>query len=396
MLSRLAQNAEPSATLSINTRAKQLAQQGQDVAKFTVGEPDFDTPENIKQAAHRALQAGRTKYAPAAGLMPLREALSDKFERENGLDYSPDQVIVSNGAKQVLYLMMLCVLEPGDDVLLAAPYWGSYKAQVKVCGANPVPIDCTDSSDLGLTPELLEQAVTENSKLLVLNSPCNPSGAVIDEDDLRGIMDVALDNDLWVISDEVYEHLLYDDASHTSPAGFSDEAYSRVITVNSFSKTYAMTGWRVGYAAGPEEVIHAAGCLQGNLSSAPNTPAQHAAIEALEGEQDSVDEMRGAFKERRNLLMDLLEDVPRASCPTPRGAFYAFVNVKDLLGDTYFGEEVSTSEELAESLLQNVSMAVVPGSAFGTDGYIRLSYVVDDETIEKGAERLAEFARAAE
>jgi len=396
MLSKLAQNANPSATLSINTRAKQLEKQGNDVVKFTVGEPDFDTPENIKQAAHRALQAGRTKYAPAAGVLPLRKALSEKFKRDNGLDYDTDQIIVSNGAKQALYLMMLCLLEEGDDALLPAPFWGSYKAQVKTCHANPVPIDCTSSPDLGLTPELLEDAITEDSKLLVLNSPCNPSGAVLDEETLRSIMDVALENDLWVISDEVYEHLLYDDATHTSPAGFSDEAYSRVITINSFSKTYAMTGWRVGYAAGPEEVIHAAGCLQGNLTSAPNTPAQHAAIEALEGEQDSVSDMREAFRQRRDLLMELLEDVPRVSCPTPRGAFYAFLNVEDVLGDTYFGDEVNTSEEMAESLLQNVSMAVVPGSAFGTDGYIRLSYVVGDETIEKGAERLTEFVHGAE
>ena len=390
-LSKIAAQAQPSATLSIASKAKKLAKDGVDVVMFTVGEPDFDTPETIKQAAHLAIQAGYTKYTPAAGLPELRQAIAGKLRRDNGLEYGPEQVIVSNGAKQVLYLIMLCLVGPGDDVLIPAPYWVSYPDQARMCGARPVPIDCTHSEGLKLTAPLLKAALTERSKLLVLNSPCNPTGSVLDEKELREIVEVALEHDLWILSDEIYEKLVYDGVEHVSPASFSDGAYEHVVTVNGVSKTYAMTGWRIGYAAGPKAVIEAASHLQSNMTSAPNTIAQKAALEAVTGPQDSVAEMRDTFRERRDLMLDLLKEVPGVTCTKPQGAFYAFPDVSTVLGKTYGGRRVGNSVELAEALLQEVALAVVPGLPFGAEGYIRLSYAVSTESIEKGVERLASF-----
>jgi len=393
-LSQVAQNATPSATLSINSRAKELEAQGEDVVKFTVGEPDFDTPENIKQAAHRAIQAGFTKYTPAAGMPELRQAIAEKLGEENGLDYEPGQVLVSNGGKQTLYMLMLSLVGEGDDVLLPAPFWVSYPEQARICGANAVPVDCTQTPDLKLTADLLEDAITENSKVLVLNSPCNPTGTVLDEQALRDIVDVAIENDLWIISDEIYEKLLYDGLEHTSPAAFGQEAYEHVLTVNGVSKTYAMTGWRIGYAAGPKEVIQAASRMQSNMTSGPNSIAQKAALEAITGEQDSVDDMRNTFMERRDTIMGLLEDIPGVSCTKPQGAFYAFPDISELLGSSYKGKKVETCQQFAQTLIEDFGVAAVPGAPFGAEGYLRLSYAVADEEMKKGLERLADFASA--
>jgi len=394
-LSRIAAAAEPSATLSLNARAKELAREGLDVVMFTVGEPDFDTPDNIKQAAHRAIQSGYTKYTPAPGIPELRAAVADKLRRDNGLDYGADQIIISNGAKQALYLIMLCLIQEGDDVLIPAPYWVSYPEQVRICGARPVAVDCTGTEDLKLTGELLRKSITSASKLLVLNSPANPTGAVLRERELRDIVEVALAHGLWIVADEIYEKLIYDGLEHVSLAGLGDEAYGRVITLNGVSKTYAMTGWRIGYAAGPRDVIEAASRLQSNLTSGPNSIAQKAALEALTGPQDSVAEMRQQFQERRDLMVRLLNEVPGVSCLKPEGAFYCFPDVSGLLGRTYGGKRVQNSVQLAEALLDEVKLAVVPGSPFGAEGYVRLSYAVSRETIQEGIERLAEFAAAA-
>ncbi len=393
-LSQVAQNATPSATLSINSRAKELEAQGEDVVKFTVGEPDFDTPENIKQAAHRAIQAGFTKYTPAAGMPELRRAIADKLHQDNGLDYEPDQVLVSNGGKQTLYMLMLSLVEDGDDVLLPAPYWVSYPEQARICGANPVAVDCTQTPDLKLTADLLEDAITVDSKLLVLNSPCNPSGAVLDEQALREIVDVAVDHDLWIICDEIYEKLIYDGLEHASPAGFGQDAYEHVLTVNGVSKTYAMTGWRIGYAAGPKEVIQAASRMQSNMTSGPNSIAQKAALEAIVGKQDSVGDMRDTFLERREVLMGLVDDIPGISCTTPQGAFYAFPNISELLGSSYNGKTIDTCQQFAQTLIEDFGVAAVPGAPVGADGFLRLSYAVSDDEIKKGLERLADFASA--
>jgi len=394
-LSEIAAAAQPSATLSIASKAKKLARDGVDVVMFTVGEPDFDTPDTIKQAAHLAIQAGYTKYTPAAGMPELRRAIADKLHRDNGLEYEPEQVIVSNGGKQALYIIMLCLVGPGDEVLIPAPYWVSYPEQARICGARPVPVDCTRSEGLKLTAPLLKNALTERSKLLVLNSPCNPTGAVLSEQEMREIVEVALDHDLWILSDEIYEKLIYDGMEHVSAAALSDRAYERVVTVNGVSKTYAMTGWRIGYAAGPRDVIEAASRLQSNMTSAPNTIAQKAALEAIGGPQDSVAQMRQTFCERRDLMLRLLEELPGVRCTKPHGAFYAFPNVSSLLGKTYGERRVDNSIQLAEALLEEVALAVVPGSPFGAEGYIRLSYAVSNETIRKGMERLDSFLQSA-
>ena len=393
-LSRAAQGVKPSATMSLNSRAKALARRGVDVVSFTVGEPDFDTPENVKQAAHRAIQSGFTKYTAAAGMPELREAVARKFQADNGLDYAPEQVLVSNGGKQTLYMILLALVQQGDQVLLPAPYWVSYADQAVMCGAEPVAIDCTESEGMKLTPERLEAALTDRARALVLNSPCNPTGAVLTPEELRGVVRVALDHGLWIISDEIYEKLIYDGLEHASPASLVEGAIEKVITVNGVSKTYAMTGWRIGYAAGPAEVIGAAVRLQSNLSSGPNSIAQKAALEALTGPQESVAEMRDAFERRRPLLVDGLNRVPGVRCAMPRGAFYAFPNVTGLLGKSYGGRRVETGVELCEALLDQEQMAVVPGSAFGAEGYVRFSYATSEETIRKGLERLTRFAEA--
>ena len=387
-LSRAAQTARPSATMAVAARAKQLAAEGVDVVAFTVGEPDFDTPENIKQAAHRAIQSGFTKYTAPAGMPELRAAIARKFSDENGLHYAPGQVLTSNGGKQALYMTMLALVGEGDQVLLPVPYWVSYADQAVMCGAEPVAIDCLGSPGMKLTPALLEAAATDRARLLVLNSPCNPSGAVYTADELRGVVEAALARDLWIISDEIYEKLIYDGLEHVSPASFGTRAMEKVITVNGVSKT----GWRLGYAAGPPEVIAAAVKLQSNLSSAPNSIAQKAALEALTGPQDSVAEMREAFDRRRLAIVDGLNAVPGVSCAMPKGAFYAFADCRGLLGKSYAGRPVATDTELCEALIEQAHVAAVPGAAFGAAGYVRFSYAVSEETIREGMERLARFA----
>ena len=387
-LSKLGASVKPSATLALNAKAKAM---GDEVVKFTVGEPDFETPGNICQAGILAIQSGRTKYTPAAGLPALRQAVSDKFSRDNGLSYDPKNIIISNGAKQALYLIMLCVLGDGDELILPAPYWVSYADQAVACGAQPVVVDAVNTSDFKLTPDLLETVLSERSKAIVLNSPNNPSGAVYSESELRDIVELAVQHGLWILSDEVYEELIYDGARHCSPAAFSDEAYERTITFNAVSKTYAMTGWRIGYAAGPPEVIEAASRLQSNLTSAPNSIAQYAAVEALTGPQESVEQMRMAFAERRDLIVDGLNELPGVRCRKPEGAFYALPDCSSLLGHAYAGLRVDNSTELSEALLEKVKLAVVPGAPFGAEGHLRFSYATGTEQIAAGLERFARF-----
>jgi aspartate aminotransferase len=391
LLSKVAANAAPSATLALDGKAKQLARQGVAVVNFTVGEPDFDTPDNIKQAAHRAIEGGFTKYTAAAGMEELRQAIAGKLKAENGLDYSADEVLVSNGAKQAIFMVMLCLAEKGDQVLLPSPYWVSYADQVLLCGAEPVPVDATRTSDLKITPDMLEQAITPRCRMVVLNSPNNPTGAVLTEAELRPLVEVALARGLWILSDEIYEKLIYDGMKHVSAASLSDDARRHVVTINGLSKTYAMTGWRIGYAAGPRDVIRAATNLQSNTTSAPNSIAQKAALEALTGPQDSVPEMRSAFDQRRRLLVAGLNDIPGVSCLMPQGAFYAFADCRALLGKSYRGRRVETSLELCDALLDQVQVALVPGSAFGAEGYVRFSYATSEDNIKSGLERLRRF-----
>ena len=368
-----------------------MAAQGLDVAIFTVEEPDFDTPDNVAQAGHRAIQAGRTRSTPAAGTPELRRAVAEKLSTENGIDCEPDQVLVSNGARQALYMMMLCLVDQGDQVLLPAPYRAGYAAQARACGAEVVPVDTTGEDGCKLTPEALRMAVTDRSKLLIINSPNNPTGTVLTEGELRDIVEVALEHDLWILSDETYEKFIYDPLEHASPAAFGERAPERLVTVNGVSRTYAMGGWRIGYAAGPPEVIEAATNLQGNLTGGPNSIAQHAALEALTGSQESVEEMRETFAGRRRVLVGGLNEIAGLSCPVPQGAFYAFPDFSRLIGKSCGGRELTDDAELCSALLEEVQVAVVPGSAFGAPGYLRFSYAIDEASIEKGLERLERF-----
>ncbi|KPK64917.1 MAG: aspartate aminotransferase [Planctomycetes bacterium SM23_32] len=393
-LSELAATARASATMALNARAKALVAEGVDVVNFTIGEPDFDTPDNIKQAAHLAIQSGFTKYQPAAGLPELRRAVARKLAADNGLDYSPDEVLISNGAKQALYMTMLVLLQQGDEVVVPAPYWVSYIHQARFCGARVALVDATGTLDLKPTPELLKAAITERSRALVLNSPCNPTGVVLSRDELRALLEAALEKDLWIISDEIYEKLVYDEAEHVSSASLGPQVRERVVTINGLSKTYAMTGWRIGYAAGPPEVIQAAGRLQSHMTSGADSIAQRAAVEALEGPQESVEEMREAFDERRHLLVEGLNELPGVSCLMPRGAFYAFPDCRGLLGRSYGSRRVENSLELCEALLDQAQVAAVPGSAFGAEGFVRFHYAKSDADIKKALERLGNFAAA--
>ncbi len=393
-LSDIAARAKASATMALNARANELSRQGKDVVNFTIGEPDFDTPDSIKQAAHRAIQAGFTKYQPAAGMPELRDAIARRLKADNGLDYEAKEVLVSNGAKQAIYMIMLCLVQQGDQVLIPAPYWVSYVHQVRFCGAEPVIVDATGTADLKPTPELLAGAMTDRARLLVLNSPCNPTGTVLTREELGALVELALERDLWLISDEIYEKLVYDGAEHVSPATFSKQARSRIITINGVSKTYAMTGWRLGYAAGPTEVIQAAARLQSHMTSGPDSIAQRAALEALTGPQDSVEEMRAAFDTRRRLMVDGLNEMPGISCLMPRGAFYAFPDCRGLLGKSYAGKAVHNSLELCEALLDQAGVAAVPGTAFGAEGFIRLHFAKANEEIEKALERIRAFVES--
>ena len=393
-LSRLAADARASATMALNQKTKELARKGVDVINLSIGEPDFDTPDNVKQAAVRAIQSGFTKYQPAAGLAELRRAIADKLRAENAVRCEPAEVLVSNGGKQALYMIMLSLVGPGDEVIVPAPYWVSYVQQVRFCGAEPVVADASGAEDLKPTPAMIEDVLTDRTRVLILNSPSNPTGAVFSRRELEAFVELALKHDLWIISDEIYEKLVYDGAEHVSPASFGDDARAKIVTLNGFSKTYAMTGWRIGWAAGPAQVIQAAARLQSHMTSGADSIAQKAAIEALAGSQDSVAEMRGAFDSRRRLMVDGLNRIAGLRCVVPQGAFYAFPDCRGLLGRSYGGAEVRTDVELCGALLEQANVAVVPGEEFGAPGFVRFHYAASEEAIQKALTRVQAFAGA--
>jgi aspartate aminotransferase len=387
-ISQRARNTAPSPTLGITARARQLKAQGIDVIGFGAGEPDFDTPDNIKQAAITALESGDTKYTPSSGTEALRMAICEKLQRDNGLTYQPNEVIVSIGAKHSLYNLMQAVLDPGDEVIIPAPYWVSYPEQVKLAGGLPVIVEAPESDGFRVTAAAIRAAITPQTRMVVINSPSNPTGAAISADELRRIAELAVERDLIVVSDEIYEKLTYDGRQHTSIASFGEEVKSRTFTVNGFSKAYSMTGWRLGYVAGDKTVVAAMGRMQDQSTSNPTSFAQAGAVAALTGPQDSVETMRRAFEERRNVIVRRLNVIPGIRCTNPDGAFYVLPNVCGL-----FTPRVSDSDALAEYLLAEARIAVVPGSGFGAPDYIRLSYATSMEQIEEGMNRLEAAAR---
>lgn len=391
-LSSAARGATDSATMALNARAAKMKKEGKDVISFAVGEPDFDTPEHIKQAGISATASGKTKYTPAAGTPELRAKIADMLQQTKGLKYAPaDQIVVSNGGKQTLWLALQVLLGYGDQAIIPAPYWVSYPEMVRVCGGQSVIVETSEDDGFLLTAEALEEAITPLTKVLILCSPSNPTGGVYTESRLREVMKVAMDRDLWVLSDEIYEHLIYDDARHVSPATLGQKEYDHVIISSGVSKTYAMTGWRIGWLAGPKDVITGASRLQSNLTSAPNTMAQYAAQAALEGDQSKVEEFRRTFDARRKLLVRLLNEIPGVSCHMPKGAFYAFANVQRLIGRRHKQRTIDGSLKLSELLLVEKLIAVTDGASFGAEGYLRFSYATSEDRIAAGVKRFKEF-----
>ncbi|MBI3090547.1 MAG: pyridoxal phosphate-dependent aminotransferase [Candidatus Tectomicrobia bacterium] len=379
---------KPSATLEITATAKAMRAKGIDVIGFGAGEPDFDTPENIKQAAVQALNNGFTKYTVASGTDELKQAVAEKLRRENGLAYEPGDIVISCGAKHSLYNIMCALLNEGDEVIIPAPFWVSYPDQVLLVGGVPVPLETDERHGFDLDPEALRAKITPRTKMLILNSPCNPSGAGYPPRTLEAIAKIAVEEDIWVVSDEIYEHIVYDGFKHVSIASFGPEIRSRTILVNGVSKTYSMTGWRIGYAAGPRHVAKAMGMLQGQVTSNPTSFAQSAAVEALRGPQDAVRTMVAEFAKRRDVIVSSLNEIPGFRCFNPVGAFYVFPNCSELFGRSWNGKKLTTSLEVSAFLLEAVKVAVVPGAPFGAEGFLRLSYATSMKNIVEGVKRI--------
>src|SRR6201981_2576188 len=383
-ISERAAQLTPSLTLSIDSKAKAMKAEGIDVCGFGAGEPDFDTPEHIKRAAIEALEAGFTKYTPNAGIPELRQAIADKLAADNGLSYRATQVIVSNGAKHACYNAILATCQPGDEVIIPAPYWVSYPDMVRLVGADPVIVPTSERNAWKMRPEDFENAMTPRTKMLIMNSPGNPTGSVYTREELEAIVNVAAEEDIYVLSDEIYEKLVYDDVKHVSIASLSQEAYDLTITVNGFSKSYAMTGWRLGYLAAPDAVVRAVDSIQSHTSSNPSSFSQYGALAALKGDQQPLADMREEFDMRRNYMFDRLSQITHVTAIKPQGAFYILVNISQL---------GLTSQNFADRLLSKANVAVVPGAAFGDDRTVRFSYATSLDVIKKGLDRFQDFCR---
>ena len=390
MLSIRAKSIKPSPTLAMDARAKAMKEEGIDIVNFGVGEPDFDTPNNIKEAAIKAIRDGFTKYTPVGGIDPLKYSIIEKFKNDNGLYYTREEIIVSCGAKHSLYNIAQALLSPGDEVLILSPYWVSYPEQVFLNDAIPVIVKTSEEDSFMVRPAELETYITKKTKALILNSPSNPTGLSYTKEKLGQIAEIALRHDFFVISDEIYEKLLYDGVTHTSIASLGDEIKQKTIVVNGLSKSYAMTGWRIGYAAGPKEIIKAMTNIQSQSTSNPTSIAQKAALEALNGPQDFINVMVAEFDKRRRFLISELNAIPGISCLSPTGAFFAFPNTSKLYGRSMHNKRISSSSDLALYLLEHAQVALVHGNAFGDDNHIRLSYATSIDEIKKGVNRIKE------
>lgn len=376
---------KPSLTLAIAAKAKAMKVEGIDVCSFSAGEPDFDTPAHIKAAAKQALDEGKTKYGAAAGEPKLRSAIARSLQSENKLDYQAENVIVTNGGKHGLFNLMLALIEAGDEVIIPAPYWLSYPDMVRLAGGVPIIVQTNASTNYKITPEQLRAATTTNTKLFVLNSPSNPTGVVYTPAEIAALAQVVVEQDLLVVSDEIYAKIIYDGAEHISIGSLGKEIFERTITSSGFAKAYSMTGWRLGYLAGSTDLIKAVSTIQGHSTSNVCTFAQYGAIAALEGSQDCVEQMRKAFAERRQVMLERLNAIPGLTCAPPDGAFYLFINIS---------KTGMTSLEFCDALLEQRQVAAIPGIAFGADDHIRFSYATDMASIEKGMDRLDKFVRS--
>ena len=387
---------KPSATIAVSQKARELKAQGRDVIGLGAGEPDFDTPDNIKNAAIAAINRGETKYTPVSGIPELRKAIADKFKRENGLDYDPSQTIVGTGAKQILFNAFMATMNPGDEVVIPAPYWVSYPEMVAICGGTPVFVETTIDNSFKLTPDALDKAITPKTKWLIFNSPSNPSGAAYSEAELKALTDVLLKHEhVWVLTDDMYEHLVYGDFTFTTPVQVEPKLYDRTLTMNGVSKAYAMTGWRIGYAAGPLQLIKAMDMIQGQQTSGACSIAQWAAVEALNGTQDFIPENKKIFERRRDLVVSMLNQAKGINCPTPEGAFYVYPSCAGLIGKTSpSGKVMETDEDFVSELLEAEGVAVVHGSAFGLGQNFRISYATSEKLLEEACSRIQRFCAA--
>ena len=390
MLSDRARRIKPSPTLSMDAKAKAMKAAGVDIVNFGVGEPDFDTPENIKEAAMKAIKEGFTKYTPVGGIDSLKDAIIEKFKKDNNLIYTREEIIVSCGAKHSLYNIAQALYNPGDEVLIPSPYWVSYPDQVMLNDAVPVFIKTHESDSFMVKAEAVKAHITKRTKAIILNSPSNPTGLTYDRRTLEEIAEVVLRHNLFIVSDEIYEKLTYDGISHVSIASLDNEIKSRTVVVNGLSKAYAMTGWRIGFAAGPKEIIKVMTNIQSQSTSNPASISQKAAVEALTGPQDFITMMLSEFDKRRRFLVEELNAIPGMSCLTPTGAFYVFPNTSRFYGKSINGRNVGSSLDLVLYLLEEARVALVHGEAFGDDDYIRLSYAASINEIRKGVERIRE------
>lgn len=389
--SKKAMEINPSITLEITAKAKELKELGVDIASFGAGEPDFNTPSNIIKAATLAMESGKTKYTATSGILELRQAVCSKFKKENNLSYEPSQIIISTGAKQSLANAFLAILNPGDEVIIPTPYWVSYPELVKIAGGLPVYCDCKRENDYKYTLEDLKAILSDKTKAILINSPNNPTGSIYNKEELEIIANFAKEHDLLIISDEIYEKLIYDGEKHISIASLSEDALNRTIVINGLSKSYAMTGWRIGYSASNKEIAKLMSSLQSHITSNTSSIAQYAALEALSGSQDSVNDMVKEFDSRRKYMINRISNFKDVSIIKPKGAFYIMLDVSKYYGKSYKGKIIESSLDFAKQILEEEKVAVIPGIGFGLDSYIRLSYATSMEVIEKGLNRIEKF-----
>ncbi|XHE12151.1 pyridoxal phosphate-dependent aminotransferase [Agrobacterium deltaense] len=392
-LADILSRVKPSATIAVTQKARELKAKGRDVISLGAGEPDFDTPENIKEAAIEAIKRGETKYTPVSGIPELRKAIADKFKRENGLEYKPEQTIVGTGGKQILFNAFMATLNPGDEVVIPAPYWVSYPEMVAICGGTPVFVDTTLEDNFKLKPEALEKAITPKTKWFVFNSPSNPSGAAYSHDELKALTDVLVKHPhVWVLTDDMYEHLTYGDFKFVTPVEVEPSLYDRTLTMNGVSKAYAMTGWRIGYAAGPLPLIKAMDMIQGQQTSGASSIAQWAAVEALNGTQDFIPTNKKIFEGRRDLVVSMLNQAKGINCPAPEGAFYVYPSCAGMIGKTApSGKVIESDVDFVSELLEAEGVAVVQGSAFGLGPNFRISYATSEALLEEACKRIQRF-----
>ncbi len=389
MIAQRASDVADSITMAISATAQKMKKEGKPVFSFGAGEPDFDTPEDIKQAGIAAIQAGKTKYTAATGIIELKQAVIDKLKRDNGLDYSTAQIVISCGAKHSIFNLVMSIIDPGDEVIIPSPYWVSYPDQVNLCGGIPVFIETTQATAFKITPAQLRAAITSKTKLFILNSPSNPTGSVYSEGELRALAEVLVEKNILVMSDEIYEKLIYGQHAHVSIASFSQAIKDLTIVVNGVAKAYSMTGWRIGYAAAPLAIAKAMGTIQSHSTSNPTTPAQWASVVALNGNGVSVETMRIEFEKRKKVMVSLLNAIPGVKCLDPEGAFYTFPDISSFFGKTTpQGTLIQNSAQFCQALLDEAYVACIPGSGFGAEGFIRLSYATSMSDIKEGLDKL--------